>query len=125
MDNIFMNSQNSKISDPHRLLLSLSDKINLKRSGKHFALSNLRICYMCKNIKKSYKNNKFKISVPTWNEEFELSDASHSVPDIEDYFEYIIKKHETVTDNPSIMIYIDKIKNRIMFKIKTGYYVEL
>ena len=74
MDTIFMNSENSKTSDPHRLLLNLTDKINLKRSDKYVALSNLSIYYTWKNIKKSYKNNKFKISAPTWNEEFELPD---------------------------------------------------
>ena len=75
--------------------------------------------------KKSYKNNKFKISAPTWNEEFELSDGSYSASDIQYYFEYILKKHETVTDNPSIRIYINKIENRITFKIKTGYYLKI
>ena len=84
-----MNSENSKTSDPHRLLLNLSDKINLKRSHKYVALSNLSIYYTWKNIKKTYKNNKFKISAPTWNEEFELPDGSYSVSDIKDYFEYI------------------------------------
>ena len=120
-----MNSENSKTSDPHRLLLNLRDKINLKGSDKYVALSNLSIYYTWKNIKKSCKNNKFKISCPTWNEEFELPDGSYSVSDIQDYFEYIIKKHETVTEDPSIMIYVNKTENRITFKIKTGYYLEL
>ena len=66
MDTIFMNSENSKTSDPHRLLLNLSDKINLKRSDKYVALSNLSIYYTLKNIKKSYKNSKFEISAPIW-----------------------------------------------------------
>ena len=92
MDTIFMNSENSKTSDPHRLLLNLADKINLKRSDKYVALSNLAIYYTWKNIKKSYKNNKFKISGPTWNEEFELPDGSYSASDIQDYFEYIFQK---------------------------------
>ena len=87
-----MNSENSKTSDPHRLLLNLSDKINLKRSDKYVALSNLSIYYAWKNIKKLYKNNKFKISAPTWNEEFELPDGSYSISDIRDYFGYIFKK---------------------------------
>ena len=65
MDTIFKNSGNSKTSDPHRLLLNLSDKINLKRSDKYVALSNLSIYCTWKNIKMSYKTNKFKISVPT------------------------------------------------------------
>ena len=98
-----MNSGNNKTSDPHRLLLNLSDKINLKRSDKYVALSNLMIYYTQKNIKKSSKNNKFKISCPTWNEEFQLSDGLHSVSDIQDYFDYI-----------------DKIENRMSLKNKTG-----
>ena len=70
------------------------------------------------NIKKSYKN-KFKISDRTWNEEFKLPDGSYSVLDIQNYFEYILKK-QTVTDNLLIIIYTNKIENRITFKIKTG-----
>ena len=125
MDTIFMNSENSKTSDPHRLLLNLTDKINLKRSDKYVALSNLSIYYTWKNIKKSYKNNKFKISAPTWNEEFGLPDGSYFISDIQGYFEYILKKHRRKTYNLSIKIYIHKIENRITFKIKTGYYLEL
>ena len=98
---------NCKTSDPHRPLLELSDKINLKRSDKYVALSTLIICYTWKHIKIPHKNNKFKISAPKWNEEFELPDGSYSVSDIQDYFKYILKKHETVTDNPLIMIYIN------------------
>ena len=79
MDTIFMNSENSKTPDPHRLLINLSDKINLKRSDKYVALSNLSIYYIWKNIKQSYKNNKFKISAPTSNEDFELPDGSYLV----------------------------------------------
>ena len=119
-----MNSENSKTSDPHRLLLNLLDKINLKRSDKYVALSNLSIYYTWKNIKKSCKNNKFKVSVPTWNE-FEFPYGSHAVSDIQDYSEYILKRHEAVIDNYSIKIYVNKIENRITLKIKTGYYLEL
>ena len=93
MNTIFMNSENSKTSDPHRLLLNLTDKIDLRRKDKYIALSNLSIYYRWKNIKKLHKNNKFKISAPTWNEEFELPDGSYSISDIQDYFEYILKKH--------------------------------
>ena len=72
MDTIFMNSENSKTSDPHRLLLNLLDKISLKRSDKYVVLNiNLNFYYTWKNIKKSYKNNRFKISAPTVNKEFE------------------------------------------------------
>ena len=77
------------------------------------------------NIKKSYKNNNFKISAPTWNEGFELPDGSYSVSDIQEYLGYIIKKHETVTDNPSIRIYVNETENRIRFKITTGYFLKL
>ena len=75
--------------------------------------------------KKSYKNNKIKILTPTWNEEIELPDGSYFIWDIQDYFEYILKKHETVTDNPSIRTHINKIENRVALKVKTGYYLEL
>ena len=125
MNTIFTNSENSKASDPHRLLLNLTDKIDLRRKDKYIALSNLSIYFTWKNIKKSYKNNRFKISAPTWNKEVELPDGSYSIADIQDYLEYILKKHGEKTVNPSIRIYINKIENRITFKIKTGYYLEL
>ena len=86
MDTIFMNSENSKTFDSHRLLLNLTDKAKLKRSDNYVALSNLSIYCTWKNIKKPYKNNKFKISTPTKNEEFELPDGSYFVSDIQDYF---------------------------------------
>ena len=88
-------------------------------------LANLSIYYTWKNIKTEYNNNKFKISAPTWNETFDLPDGSYSIADIQDYFESIIKKHENLTENPSIQIHPNKIKNRIIFKIKNGYKVEL
>ena len=75
--------------------------------------------------KKSYKNYKIKVSAPTWNEEFELLDGSYSASNIKDYFEYIIKKHKTFTDNLPVKIHANRIENRITFKIKPGYYVEL
>ena len=77
------------------------------------------------NIKSVYNNNKFKISVPTWNDEFNLLDGSYSVSDIQDFFEYTIKKHETIADNSPVQIYVNKIKNTIVFKIKTDYKLEL
>ena len=76
------------------------------------------------NIKKSYKSDNLKILAPTWNGQFELPDGSYSVSDIQDYFGYILKKHEAVTDNPSIMIYVNMVENRITFKTKIGYYLE-
>ena len=92
MGNTFTNSENRKIYDPHRLLLNLSDKINLKSKDKYVALSSLSAYYTWKNMKKPCKNKKFKMSAPTWNEEFELPDRLYSVSDIQDYFEYILKK---------------------------------
>ena len=115
MNAIFMNSSNSKTSDPHRLLLNLTDKINLRRKDKYIALSNLSIYYTWKNVKNSYKNNEFKISVPTWNEEFELPDRSYFISNIQDYFEYILKKREEKIVNPSIEININKTEDRITF----------
>ena len=73
MNTIFMNSKNSKISDPHRILLSLTDRIDLRRKDKYIVLSNLSIYYTWKNIQKSFKNNKFKISAPTWNDMINLN----------------------------------------------------
>ena len=93
MNTIFMNSKNSKTSYPHWLLLNLTDKIDLRKKDKYITLSNVSIYYTWKNIKKSCKNNKFKILAPTWNEEFELSDGSYPISDIQDYFRYILKKH--------------------------------
>ena len=89
------------------------------------ALVNVSIYYTWKNIKSEYSDNKFKISAPTWNDAFDLQDGSCSISDIQYYFEFIIKKHETLTNNPPIQIYPNKIKKRIVFKIKTGYKLEL
>ena len=125
MDTIFMNSENSRTLEYHVLTLKLTDKLDLKRGQKTVALSNLSIYYTWKNIKSSYNNNEFKISAPRWSEEFELPDGSYSISDIQDYFEYILKKHSESVDNPSIRIYVNRIENRITFKIKNGYYLEL
>ena len=89
------------------------------------ALANLSIYYTWKNIKSEYNNNKFRISAATWNDTFDLPDGSCSIADIQDYFEFIIKKHETLTENLPVQIYPNKIKNRIIFKIKSGYKLEL
>ena len=120
-----MNTENSKTSETHRFKLDLADKLNLKNPNKNMALANLSIYYTWKNITSEYNNNKFKISALTWNDTFDLPDGSYSIEDIQDYFEFIIKKHETLTENPPIQIYPNKIKNRIVFKIKTDYKLEL
>ena len=118
MDTIFMNSENSKTSEYNVLVLKLTDKLDLGRAQKTVALSNLSIYYMWKNIKSSYNNNKFKISAPTWSEEFQLPDGSYSISDIQDYFQYILKKK-------TVNIYTNKTENIITFRIKSGYYLEL
>ena len=125
MDTIFMNSENSKNSEPHVLIRKLTNKLDLRIGEKVIALSNLSIYYTWKNIKSSYNNNKSKISTLTWNDEFELPDGSYSVSDIQDYFEYILKKHGESVDKPSVQIYVNKIENRVTFKIKNGYSLEL
>ena len=119
-----MNSDNSKTSDPHRLLLNLTDEINLKRSDKYVVLSNLSIYHTWRNIEKSYKNNKYQ-----------LQHGMKSLNYLVDHILYQIfkitlntslkKKHGKGTDNPSIRIYVNKIGNRITFKIKAVYYLEL
>ena len=88
-------------------------------------LVNLSIYYTWKNIKSQYNNNKFKISAPVWNDEFDLPDGAYSISDNQDYFEFIIKKYETLAENPAVQIYPNKIKNRIIFKVKAGYKIEL
>ena len=125
MDTIFMNSNNSQTSKPHVSILKFTDKLDLRRGESRITLSNISIYYTWKNIKSSYNNNKFKISAPTWNDKFELPDGSYSVSDIQDYFEYILKKHGENIDNPSVKIYVNKIENRTTFKIKNGYTLEL
>ena len=125
MNTIFMNSENSKTSKPYVLILKLTDKLDLRIGPKFIAPSNLSIYYTWKNIKNSKNNNKFKISAPTWNDKFELPDGSYSVSDIQDYFEYILKKHGEDIDKPSVQIYVNKIENRVTFKIKDGYSLEL
>ena len=89
------------------------------------ALANLSIYYTWKNVKSIYNNNKFKILAPTWNETFDLPDGSYNISEIQDYIEYIIKKHETIGENAPILIYANTINNRIVFKIKGGYKLEL
>ena len=125
MDTIFMNSDNRRASKPHILKLKLTSSLDLRIGKKVIPLSNLSIYYTWKNIKSSYINNKFKISAPTSNEEFNLPDGSYSVSNIQDYFEYILKKHGENIDKPPIQIYVNKIENRITFKIKNGYCLEL
>ena len=123
METIFMNSRNSKTSEAHRFSFDLTDKRNLKDPKKNMALTNLSIYYTWINTKSEYSNNKFRISAPTWNDI--LIYLMIPIADIQVYFEFIIKKHETLTETPAVQIYVNKIKNRIVFKIKAGYKFEL
>ena len=83
-----MNTENSKTNELHKFRLILADKLNLKDPNKNMTLANLSVYDLWKNIKSVYNNNKFKISAPTWNDEFDLPD----------YFEYTIKKLETIAN---------------------------
>ena len=112
-----MNSENSKTSKSHVLVLKLTNKLDLRIGEKVIALSNLSIYYTWENIKSPYNNNKFKILAPTLNDKFELHDRSYSVSGIQDYFKYILRKHGEDIDEPSVQIYVNKIENRITFKI--------
>ena len=125
METFFMNTENSKTNEPYRLKYNLIDKLNLQNPNENMALANLSIYYTWKNVKSIYKNNKFKISAPTWNETFDLPDGSYNIPVIQNYVEYVIKKHETIADTAPVIIYANKISNRIVFKVKTGYKLEL
>ena len=111
METFFMNSKNSKTSEPNRFKYDLIDKLGLKNLNKNMVLGNLSIYYTWKNVKSTYNKNKFKISAPTWNETFDLPDGSY--------------KHETVGENAPILIYANTINNRIVFKIRSGYKLEL
>ena len=120
-----MNSDNSRNSEYHILVLKLTNKLDQRRGQKNVTLSNLSIYYPRKNIKNSCNNNRFKISALTWSEEFKLPDGSYSVFDIQQYFKYISNKHGENVDNPSIKIFLNKTENRITFKIKIRYYLKL
>ena len=120
-----MNTLNSKTNEPNRFVYEFTYKLNLKNPDKNIASANLSTYYTWKNIKSEYNNNKLKISAPTWNDKFNLPNGSYSVSDIQDYFEYITKIQGTIANNPPVQIYVNKIKNRIVFKIKTGYKLEL
>ena len=124
METFFINSKNSKTSEPNIFKYNLIHKLDLRNPNKNMALAYLSIYYTWKNVKSTY-NNKFKISAPTWIETFDLPDGSYNISEIQDYIEYIIKKHETIAETAPILIYTNTINNRIVFKIKSGYKLEL
>ena len=91
METFFINTKNSKTSEPYRFKYDLIDKLDLRNPNKNMALVNLSIYYTLKNVKSIYKNNKFKISAATRNDTFDFPDGLYNIPEIQDYFEYIIK----------------------------------
>ena len=109
-----MNTANSKIKNSNQFVYNFIDKLNVRNPNKN----------TWKNVKSNYNNNKFKISAPTRNDTFDVPDGSYSIAALQNYFEYIIKKHETVTDVSPVLIYVNEMDNRIVFKIKSGYKLE-
>ena len=119
-----MNTANSKTKQSNKFVYNFTDKLNLKNPNKNIAFANLSIYYTWKNVKSAY-SNKFKISARTWSNTFDVPDGSYSIAALQNYFEYIIKKHETIADVSPVLIYVNGINNRIVFKIKSGYKIEL
>ena len=113
-----MNTANSKTKHSNKFVYNFIDKLNLKNPNKNIALANLTIYYTWKNVKSDYNNNKFKISALTWNDTFDVPDSSYSIAALQNYFEYIIKKDETIADVSPVLIYVNEINNGIVFKIK-------
>ena len=116
-DEFSKTNENSKTSKLHVLTLKFTNKLDLRIGKKTISLSNLSNYYTWKNIKSLYNNNKFKLFTPTWNYEFELPDGSYLVSDIQDYLEYIFKKHGEDIDKPSVRIYVNKIGLHLKLKM--------
>ena len=117
MKTIFMNSENRRTSEYHVLVLKPADKLDLRIGQKIATLSNLSIYYTWRNIKSSYNNNKFKISAPTWSDEFELLDGSYSISDIIQYQSIFLKNLVKV-----LMIHQSK---SMYIKLKIGLHLKL
>ena len=128
MNNISMSTENSKTSDSNVFRLYFTDKIDL-RGNKKIALSDLSIHYTWYNIKEQYNNNKFRLSGPVWSEDVTIRDGSYEISQIQNYFlDEVIKKHESnvkSNEQSPILIYANRILNRVTFRIKTGYKLEL
>ena len=123
-----MNTENSKINERHKFVLSLPQILDLKTSGKYYALQNLSVYYTWKYKRQQKKNSRLKIIAPKWNYEFELPDSSYFLSDIQDYIKYIIKKYETLANNPPIHInngLVLEIKGRYMLELQTPEFIEL
>ena len=111
-----MNTANSKTKHSNKFVYNFTDKLNLKKPTKNIALANLSIYYTWKNVKSDCNNNKFKISAPMWNDTFDVPDGPYSITALQNYFQYIIKKHETIADVSPVLIYVNKINNKIVLK---------
>ena len=120
-----MNTANSKTKHSNKFVYNFTDKLNLKNPNKNIALANLSIYYTWRNVKSDCNNNKFNISAPTWNDTFDVPDGSYSIAALQNYFEYITKKHETIAEVSPVLIYVNEINDGIVFKIKSGYKLEL
>ena len=120
-----MNTENNKTNEAHKFVLNFSQRLDLRSPNEHVAPQSWSVYYMWKNIRQQRRNNKLKLIAPTWNDEFGLPDGSYSMSDIEDYVEYIIKKHEALPTNPLFQIYIKRINKKLVLKIKDWYKVEL
>ena len=125
METFFMNSKNSKTSESYKFKYDLIDKLDLRNPNKNMALAKLSIYYTWKNVKSTYNNDKFKTSAPTWNETFDLPDGLYNISEIQDYIEYIIKKHKTIGENAPILIYANTINNRYKLELLSKETMEL
>ena len=121
MKTIFMSTKNSKTNESYKFVLKMPQRFDLKISNKHVTFQDLSIYHTWKNLRKQYKNNKFEIIAPTWNEVLELTHGSYSVSNIQDYLEYIIKIQETLTAILPIHVYVNIIDTILVFKIEDGY----
>ena len=114
-----MSTENSKTNESNKCIYHFKDKLHLKTpNNKNIGLVNLSISYTWKNIMSEYNNNKFKISVPNWNHAFHLPDGSYLISDIQDYFEFITKKQETLTEIPPYKFIQIKSKTELFPKYK-------
>ena len=125
METIFLSTENNITNEQHKFVSILLQRSDLTGSYECIVLQNLYIYYSWKNKRQHGKSNKLKITAPTWNDVSELPDSPYSVSDVQYYIEYIIKKHEELSANPLIHIYMNRITNRLVFKIKYGYKPEL
>ena len=120
-----MNTANSKTKHSNKFVYNFTEKLNLKSPNKNIALANLSIYYTWKNVKSYYNNNKFKISAPTWAIRLMCLMVLSQLLLFKIILNILLIKHETIANVSPVLIYVNKINNRIVFKIKSGYKLEL